>query len=123
VRLGQPAIAGNRVSVPVVVRAVGRYNAVDLQIAYDAARLTPAGVVLGRRMSSGLTSFNAPSAGLVRVAMASAEPIRRRFGMVLSVEFTFADQITDPGNVQVLSANVDETPAVVAGSAPSRRGR
>ena len=120
VRLGRPSIDGRRVSIPVIVRAPARYNAVDLHIAYDAAHLTPAEVVLGRRMSSGLTSFHAPSAGLLRVAMASAEPIKRRFGMVLALEFTLADQVTEPGPSHMLAANVDEAPAVIVGYAAAR---
>jgi hypothetical protein len=121
IRLGRASIDGRRVSIPVVVRAAGRYNAVDMHIAYDASRLTPDQVVLGRRMSSGLTTFYAPSAGSLRVAMASAEPIKRRFGMVMALEFTLADEITDPGAVQVLAANVDEKPATIVERAAARR--
>lgn len=118
VRLGKPAIDGARVLLPVYVRAPAPYNALDLEVAYDSQRLTPAGVRLGRGSSSGLTSFHAPRAGSLRVAMASSEPIKRRFGILLQLEFTLADGMNDPGDVRALTAKVDELPANIAGAAP-----
>jgi hypothetical protein len=120
VRLGRPAVAGATVRLPVYVRAPAPYNALDLQVGYDPQRLTPAGVVL-RRSDSGLTSFHATRAGSLRVAMASGEPIKRRFGVLLQLEFTLADGMSDPGDVVALTAKVDELPATIAGAASVRR--
>jgi hypothetical protein len=103
------------------VRAPGPYNALDLRIAYDATRLAPANVAMRRPTSSGLTSFYAPETGVLRVAMATGEPIMRRFGVLLTVEFTLVPAASDPGDVQALAASIDEVPAIIAGSAALRR--
>jgi hypothetical protein len=107
--------------LPVYVRAPAPYNALDLEVAYDSQRLTPAGVILHRGSDAGLTSFHASRAGSLRVAMASSEPIKRRFGLLMRLEFTLADGIRDPGDVRALTAKVDELPANVAGGLPVRR--
>jgi hypothetical protein len=121
VRLGRALLNGTHVSVPVIVRATGRFNALDLNVTYDAGRLTPGTVVLGHNMSSGFTS-QAANGGVLRIAMASAEPIRRRLGMLMSLEFTRVDASTDPGTVAISAANVDEEPATIDASAASSRG-
>jgi hypothetical protein len=118
VRLGRPTVEGSRVLLPVYVRAPAPYNALDLEIAYDSERLTPSGVVLGRGSDSGLTSFHATRAGSLRVAMASSEPIKRRFGVLLQLEFTIADGMSDPGDIRALTARVDERPANIVGGVP-----
>lgn len=121
VRLGPPQVSGTQVHVPVFVRAMGSYNSLDLQVAYDPARLTPTGATLQRPGDSGIASANAPQPGLLRVAMASGDPITRRFGVVMMLGFTLANGATDPGSVQALQASVDEIPATIAAAAASRR--
>ncbi len=121
VRLGNPTTNLSQVRVPVYVRARTPYNSLDLKVAYDPSRLTPAGVSMQRPTDAGITSSNAAQPGLLRVAMASGEPIRRRFGVLLMLDFTLAAGMTDAGQLQALEASVDERPATITGSAPARR--
>ena len=121
VRLGSPTMGATQVRVPVYVRARGPYNSLDLKVAYDPSRLTPAGVSMQRATDTSFTSSNAPQPGLLRVAMASGEPIRRRFGVLLMLDFTLAAGMTNAGQVQALEASVDERPAAITGSAAARR--
>jgi hypothetical protein len=81
------------------------------------------GVALQRPTDSALTSANAPQPGLLRVAMASGQAIKRRRGVLLMIEFALAPTTTDAGAMQVLAANVDELPAMIVGgtAAASRR--
>ena len=98
--------------------------AVDLQVAYDATGITPMGLAHQRPTGSELTSANAPQPGLLRVAMASGQAIKRRRGVLLMIEFALAPTTTNAGAMEVLAANVDELPAIVAGgttTAASRR--
>jgi hypothetical protein len=120
IRLGRADVRGDTVRLPVYVRAPAPYNALDLQVAYDPERLTPSGVALRRPGDSGLTSFHAVQAGSLRVAMASGEPIKRRFGVLLQLEFTLANGMAEPGAIQALSAKVDELPATIAGDGMAR---
>jgi hypothetical protein len=121
VRLGKATTDATQAHVPVYVRTRTPYNSLDLSVTYDPSRLTPTGVSMQRAIDSGITSSNAPQPGLLRVAMASAAPVRRRFGVLLTLDFTLAAGVTDVGPVQALAANVDERPATVAASAAARR--
>lgn len=112
VRLGRPITRKTRVRVPVYVRATGSYQAVDLQLAYDATRLTPTGVVLRRASDSGIATFYVAQPGQLRVAMASGKPITHR-GIVLRIEFDLAQGASGTGSVQALAASVDEAVARV----------
>jgi hypothetical protein len=116
VRLGRPVIKGTGVQLAVYVRAPVAYNALDLRIAYDPTRLVPTGVDMQRPTNSGLTSYYAAEPGVLHVAMATGEPIMRRFGVLLTVRFTLATGVSDPGQLQALSASIDELPALISGS-------
>ena len=116
VRLGRPTTDGAVVQMSVFVRSPAPYNALDLRIAYDPSRLVPTGVAMQRQAASGLTSFYSPESGLLRVAMANSEPIKRRFGVLLTLQFQLAAGASDPGEPQALSARIDELPAVIAGT-------
>jgi hypothetical protein len=125
VRIGDPIMHGSDVHLPVYVRSAAPYNSLDLQVSYDPARLTPKldGITFQHPGDDGITSANAPQPGVLRVAMASGQPIMRRFGALLMVEFTLADGMSDPGTLQALQASVDELPAKIAGNVAAVRRR
>jgi len=120
VRLGRPVVSGTEAQLPVYVRAPAPYNALDLRIVYDQTRLAPSGVDIRRPTNTGITTYYAPQAGLLHVAMATGEPITRRFGVLLTVRFTLAPGVSDPGQPQALSASIDELPAVIGAAAAER---
>jgi hypothetical protein len=115
VRLGRPTSKRHRVRVPFYLRTSAPYQALDLQIAYDPAQLAPADVALRHASDPGLISFHAAPGGVLRVALASGEPLTRSSGILLMLEF---DRVagTDAAKVQLLSANVDEQSALVTHS-------
>ncbi len=121
VRLGGLTLSGARAHVLVYVRSSTPYNAVDLQVTYDATRLTPTGAVLQQPASSALATANAPHPGVLRVAMASGEPITRRRGALLRLDFSRAASSPPPGKLRLVAAHVDEAPAIAMGdsAAPS----
>jgi hypothetical protein len=115
VRVGR-VLARNGVGrVPVYVRSVAPYNSLDLQVAYDPARLAPTSARLRHPSDSTIVTSYAPKPGTLRIAMASGEPMGRRHGVLLVLEFAVTGD-GDPGDVRVDVANVDEQPATVTGT-------
>lgn len=110
VRLGAVMRRGTHARVPVYVRSTAPFNALDLQVAYDAAHLTPVAARLRRRGESAIVSTHAATPGVLRVALASSAPIAPRHGVLLVLEFT-ADGDVARDAVQGMAANIDERPA------------
>ena len=100
--------------VPVYVRANAMFNALDLQVTYDATRLTPTGARMRHASDSAIVTSFSPAPGTLRIAMASGEPMGRRHGTLLVLEFAVADG-ADGGAVTAKVASIDEQPAAIAG--------
>ena len=115
VRVGR-VVARNGVGrLPVYVRSAAPYNALDLQITYDAAQLTPSGSRLRHASESTIVTSYSPKPGTLRLALASGEAMGRRHGVLLVLEFAASGDV-DPSSVRVEVANVDEQPATIAGT-------
>lgn len=114
VRLGRIVDRDGVARVPIYVRGAATFNALDLQLAYDPARLTPAGARLRHPSDSAIVTAFAPVPGTLRVALASGMPMGRRHGALLVVEFTVAGG-AGRGAVEAEAARIDEEPAAVAG--------
>jgi hypothetical protein len=112
-RLGRLMVEGNQARLPVYVRSGAPYHALDLLLSYDPTRLTPTGAQLRKSAASGITSYNAPTPGIMRVAMASGEPIKRRHGVLLVLNFTVEGDAAT-GDIRAMDASVDERTAVIA---------
>ncbi len=107
VRLGR-AIARNGVArVPVYVRSADPFNALDLQVTYDDAHLTPTNTRMHRSTQSSIVSTFSPKPGMLRIAMASGEPIAPRHGVLMVLEFTVTGDL-GPNAVRGVGANIDE---------------
>jgi hypothetical protein len=115
VRVGHAMGRNGVARVPVYVRSNTTFNALDLQVSYDAAHLTPAGARLRHPSENAIVTSFAPSPGTLRVALASGEPMGRRHGTLLILEFTVADG-ADGGAVSAKAASIDEQPAAIAGT-------
>ena len=100
--------------VPVYVRTNALFNSLDLQITYDATRLTPTGARMRHAADSAIVTTFSPAPGTLRIAMASGEPMGRRPGTLLILEFDRADG-ADGGAVTAKAASIDEQPAAIAG--------
>lgn len=114
VRVGRPAGRNGVARVPVFVRSSTAFNAVDLQVAYDPAQLTPNGARLRHPSDGALVSTFAAVPGILRVALASGEPMGHQHGTLLVLEFTVTAG-SDGGTVALQRANIDELPAVITG--------
>lgn len=115
VRVGRVMARNGIGRVPVYVRNALPYNALDLHVTYDAARLSPAGTRLRHASDSTIVTSFSPEPGTLRVALASSEAMGRRPGVLLVLEFALAGD-GDPGTVRVDVANVDEQPAAITGA-------
>jgi hypothetical protein len=114
VRVGRVLGRNGVARVPVYVRSTAMFNALDLQLAYDPAQLTPTGARLRHPSDSAIVTYFAPAAGTLRVALASGVPMGRRHGTLLVLEFKVSDG-ADGGAVQAKAASIDEQPAAIAG--------
>jgi hypothetical protein len=114
VRLGRAQGRNGVARVPVYVRTNAMFNALDLQITYDATRLTPTGARMRHASTNAIVTSFSPAAGSLRIAMASGEPMGRRHGTLLILEFAVADG-ADGGAVTAKVASIDEQPAAIAG--------
>ncbi len=111
VRLGRLWIRGHKARLPIRVRAWGPFHALDAELAYDPGVLQPVGVRPRRSRGTALLRFETGVPGLLRVAMASAEPLGRYSRIALIVDFELSQTPLSPGSVQALRATVDERPA------------
>lgn len=106
VRVGRPRGRGDRVLLPIYIRASKPYLSLDLSVAYEAAGLRPTRVrVLGSR-SGGFVRWNLQTPGSVRVAVANPEGINRSRRQALVVEFEALSGT--PGTVAVERVLIDE---------------
>ena len=113
VRLGRPMVSGGVARVPVYIRNSGPFNALDLQVSYDPAHVTPGTARLRRAVESSILTTFAPTPGMLRVAMASGEPILTRHGVLRILEFA-VDGDQGAGAIRGDAASIDEQPASVA---------
>lgn len=110
-RLGRMAVRGDVARVPVYVSSRAPFNALELQVAYDPARLQPTGARLRRGSDRAIVTTNAPLPGQLRVAVASGEPMGTRHASLLTLEFAVTG---GPGGaVRALAGNVDERPVTI----------
>ena len=114
VRVGKAMGRKGVARAPVYVRSNATFNALDLQVGYDATHLTPAGARLRHPSANAIVTSFASSPGTLRVALASGEPMGRRHGTLLILEFAVADG-ADGGAVEAKTASIDEQPAAIAG--------
>jgi hypothetical protein len=105
-------VSGAHARLPVYVYSPAPYHALDLQVTYDPDQLTPAAASLRRSSAGGLSSMHVVSAGTLRVAIASGEPIKRRSGALMVIDFTMRDAAGASEPVAV-DASIDEQPAVI----------
>jgi hypothetical protein len=85
-RLGRVRRRGNRLWLPVRVVARNSFNAVDLDIEYDAGTLTAAGMRRGRRARGALLAVNDSEPGRLRMSVATVRRMRRGTLLVLAFD-------------------------------------
>ncbi|MEO8601608.1 MAG: matrixin family metalloprotease [bacterium] len=113
VRVGRPMVRDGIARVPVYVRNAGPFNALDLEVAYDPTHLTPGTARLRRAVESAILTTFAPTPGMLRVAMASGEPMQNRHGVLLILEFA-VDGDPSSDSIRGNAASIDEQPASIA---------
>jgi hypothetical protein len=117
VRLGRMVVSGSRARLPIYVHSAAPYNALDLELKYDPEQLTPVSTVLRKANAAGLSSLHVVEPGTLRVAVASAEPMRRRSGALFVIEFSVGAEPADQPTAT--AANIDEKPAAIVDSTRS----
>lgn len=78
---------GSDARLPISVDVNQPFNALDLDIRYDARRLRATGVRATGPAGEAMVQFNARDAGVLKVALASAKPIRANGEALLLVRF------------------------------------
>jgi len=103
VRLGRAQLItrSHTAQIPVSVDAAGTFQALDLELEYDPAQLTPLGVHRLGDARAALVQTNSHLPGLVRVALASSAPLRG--GTVLMLRFRAQGNV-GPNAVRVRNA-------------------
>src|SRR5262249_55612524 len=78
VRLGRARVVGptHQLRVPVYVRAAGTYQSLDVELRYDPAKLTIAGIRRVGAAQRALVAQNRRTPGLLKIALASSELLR-----------------------------------------------
>ncbi len=112
--LGRLRMRGDTATVAVHVRSTQAYQSIDLDIAYDPTSLEPLSVERRRAGGRTLLGHQVVRPGLLRIGFATSEPVRRRHGAFLDVQFAVIGDVGDANSVQPVDARVDEVPAYVA---------
>jgi hypothetical protein len=106
VRLGRIRTDGRKTSlmrVPLYVH--GSYNALDFELQYNPNRLTARGVYRADNTREALVAANQQTPGVLRVALASATPLRGGTALILQFEGTRA---RSPSALRITRATVGE---------------
>jgi Dockerin type I domain len=109
VRSARPA-GGGMLRLPLAIKGDEPYYSLDITITYDSDLLTPSSVRKLRAARDALAVFNLARPGVVRIAVASAEPMP--FGQsVIALDFLG----TAPSDaIRVARAMVDDLPAAIS---------
>jgi hypothetical protein len=109
VRAARPAGMGGTLRMPLAIKGTEPYYALDVNVEYDSELLRPVSVKKLRAAAGALAVFNLARPGVVRIAVASAEPMP--FGLsVVALDF----QGSAPSDaVRVTRAMVDDLPAEI----------
>ena len=103
---GRVEVRGRWVVVPLRVTAPEGYVALEVELAYDPAEITPVRLLRRRAGAGQLAMLHTPEAGRVRLAVASAEPIAAE--APLAVLFAAAGQRRPEAHgVHVTTAHVE----------------
>jgi sugar lactone lactonase YvrE len=112
VHAGSPREArGERLRLPIYVQGAGAFNALDIEIAYDASALTLREVHPRYGAASAIFAVNTDQPDVIAVSLASAEPID--VSAVFILEFDGIDPRITGTAPRLLSAQVDEQRARV----------
>jgi hypothetical protein len=103
VRLGRARRRRNRLWVPVRVGGGKSFNAVDLDIEYDAGSLSAAGMRRARRGRGALLAVNDSQPGELRISLASARRMRRGTLLILAFD-ELPDRAYADGAVRITQA-------------------
>jgi hypothetical protein len=109
VRAARSAGMGGTLRLPLAIKGTEPYYSLDVTVEYDSERLTPVSVKKLRAAASALAVFNLARPGVVRIAVASAEPMP--FGLsVVALDF---EGSAPSDAVRVTRAMVDDLPAEI----------
>lgn len=109
VRSARPAGMGGSLRLPLAIKGSEPFYSLDVTITYDNDVLRPIAVKKLRAAGSALAVFNLARAGVVRIAVASAEPMP--FGLsVVALDF---QGVAPSDAIRVTRANVDDQPAEI----------
>jgi hypothetical protein len=109
VRAARPAGMGGRLRLPLAIKGNEPFYSLDVTVVYDSELLTPVSVKKLRAAGSALAIFNTARPGVVRIAVASAEPMP--FGLsVVALDF---EGSAPSDAIRVTRAMVDDLPAEI----------
>jgi hypothetical protein len=109
VRSARPAGMGGSLRLPLAIKGSEPFYSLDVTITYDNDVLRPIAVKKLRAAGSALAVFNLARPGVVRIAVASAEPMP--FGLsVVALDF---QGVAPSDAIRVTRANVDDQPAEI----------
>jgi hypothetical protein len=113
---------GGRLRLPVYVRGVESFHALDIRIGYDRGALTLRSARPHGAAIDSLTRVGTDQPNVIAVSVASPAPIDAAMGAVLVLEFAAAAADSDAPSPRVLSAQVDEQTARVVNRSDHRAG-
>ncbi len=104
VRFGRSRQLGTRLRVPLRVQSSGAFQALEVKMQYDAARLTLRGVHQVGEAQAALVESNASMPGRLAVGLANAQPLHS--GTVLVLEFSTRGGRAAASTLRVAQASV-----------------
>jgi hypothetical protein len=106
VHLGHTRAARQRIRVPVNVDPDGALHALDIEVHYDPAHLTPAGVHRAGGARHALMAANQTTPGVLAVSLASGPSLQG--GTVLMLYFDVKDARSPQAALRLVRADADE---------------
>lgn len=97
-----------RVRVPIYVRSVEPFHALDAELEYDPKRLRPVRVAPRRRATESIASLGTNDSGQLKVALASATPLSGEGGPLLTVVFELLHPDASEDRVIPLLGSIDD---------------
>jgi hypothetical protein len=100
-----------RVDLPLAVQADAPYHSADIQVASDPTRLRAIRVRRLAAARGAMLAVNLRTPGMVRIAMASAEPLDPNDGTPLLIQFESLGRGVSPSAIRIMPSSIDAHPA------------
>lgn len=110
-----------KVKLQIAIRAEAPFNALELGLVYDAARLELVGAKLRKATPDAIVTYGSSGNGVANVVAASGYPLGSNGAATLILEFDASRSDGPLGSIDVFRAQIDEQPASIVNHGTRRQ--